>query len=150
MEFVAKINSESGEFDFPTSVMKAQYKEVVDFYRKTGTYFKFSLIDDIKPSNQNQHQLYKRILMMCVENTGSDYKEVNAHFMNLCFPKKEFSGLFGKEILVAPRDIESLNMKEFQETLDKCILEANSFFEMNLELYHDERVGTILTNKRNK
>ena len=64
MEFIAKIDGETGEFVFPSKKDKYLFKQFVDFYQKNGAYFRFQLVENIGHSTANQIALFKRLVVM--------------------------------------------------------------------------------------
>lgn len=146
MEFMVKVG-DNGQLEFATSKMERNYQEMIRFYKNTGTYFRFKLVDVEKISTENQHKLFTRICMMVVAQTGQDYSSVKNDFLKECSIIVEVVGLFGKTPQ-RRKTIEELTVKEFQQFLENVIVRCNSFHGMQLEMYAKEGIGTVLTTRR--
>lgn len=149
MKFVAKIDPSTGEFSFATSNMKRLFHTVKDFYGRTGTYFQFS-IDEVSPTtSDSQIALYKRLVMMVVNESGQPYADVSLEWHQKYMLDKQLGGknLLGED-LTRKMLMEELSSKQFEEFLSLCIIDANDLFNMNLELYSHPDMGTLLTNKK--
>jgi len=87
------------------------------------------------------------LVVMISESSGETYDKVykDLHLTNGY--TEDVPGLFGP---TAKRwlDVSELNKKQFEIFMGACVLTANEFFNMNLVLYSDEKVGTVLTTKK--
>lgn len=142
MEFLAKYN-EKGELVFATKSMERLWNRVTGFYGNSGSYFKITIGELEKQSTQGQHNLFKRVCVMVSKDTGNDYHVVEKEFLKLT-PFVNKDSLFG---IIEERNkrLEELNTKEFQEFLENILLMANDIMGCNLKMYHDEKLGTIIT-----
>ena len=147
MELIAKIDPETGKFVFATSTMEDLFKEFVQFYGRTGIYFRFSLMDNDSQVSGGQERLFKKLCVMASEDTGNDYKVVYDSFLHHHSPRIETEGLFGKEYTRRKKFSEFTN-KDFNNFINGCILDANETMRTKLVLYQDDKLGTILTTEK--
>lgn len=146
MEFVAKIDPEGDHFLFASKYDKEVYQEMVRFYKQTGKYFRFVLLDVDPKSTENQIGLFKRLVIMISESSGMTFKETYDALHKECGFKETVPGLFGPST-VRFKDVSELTNKEFDRFMSSCVLKANEFYNMNLVLYSSEILGTVLTEK---
>ena len=144
MEFLAKYDKDTGELIFPSTMDKFRHDQMVEFYKKTGTYFRFSLVEHSRDVTSNQINLFKRLVIMVSKDSGMEYKEVYDRFHLDHAITEDTPGLFGP-IVERRKDVSELNVEEFEIFISRCLVTANEFFNMNLVLYSNEEVGTVLT-----
>ena len=140
MDFVAKF--ENGKLKFATRSMEALWNRHVDFYTKSGSFFKLTIENVSKSVTDGQVSLFKRICIMVSEDTGNDYKVVWDEFLKLT-PLVEKRTLL--EVVEKNKQLQDMNTTEFQLFLEKVLVMANDIMGCNLQMHVDERIGTIIT-----
>lgn len=148
MEFSAKVDPSTGKFIFATRNMEVLYNNMMQFYGRTGTYFRFNLTEMEKTTNEAQQKLLKRMCIMVAKETGEDYQKIMRVWHDDFAPIKELGGtdIFGNKI-TRKLLYSEMSLDQFNKFLNDCMEQANEYANMGLEIHYDPNVGTLLTTK---
>jgi len=144
MNFLIRFDKD-GKIQFTKESIRKQAERVKEFYVSSGVYFSVTINDIEKESTTAQHALFHRICFLIANDSGAEFIDIKKELERVCLPVEPTGekDLFNEPIIeIIP--LQQLSIKQFRTFLEKTILIANDMFEMNLEIYSDEMLGTII------
>lgn len=120
--FICKIG-DHGQIAFIDKNDKASFERLLSSIKTSGkNKFKItiSLLEDDSKITEKQKRLFKVLVSMISDHTGSDYNSV-------------YDTLIQDQLPGGKRSLDELSRVQYSNFLEKCCAFSNSFFDLNVQ-----------------
>lgn len=140
-----------GNLVFSNAKNQIKWDRFRDYYAQRGDYFSITINDLQKQSTEAQHALFHRICHICADESGAEFIEVKKALERECLP---VVGTGNTDLLGDPiierKQLKELDIKEFNQFLEKVIMIANDMYDMALDILVSEEFGNKIINRNDK
>lgn len=103
------------------------YNRVMDAYSNTGKMLVMTIEEHSNDLTENQHSLFKALLIKGSEASGYTYKEFEYEMIDSFAPFKYIKNIFDK-MSKERKQVSEMNHKEFNIFIEQCIQFCNEFY----------------------
>ena len=114
---------------FENQVSVVLYNRTMETYSNTGKILVMNIEEYSPDTTENQHKLFKALLIQGSQSSGYTYKEFEGELIDNFAPDKYQRSIMGEMVKIR-KQVSEMNHKEFNIFIEQCIQFCAEFYEI--------------------